>query len=108
MEKYRRQDKKKSKEKKKKLKQKLAAEEHGTTAAYYHLSTQYKPAYEDPPTLRNLPSEPNQEGHSDHNRMEEEKRKMLELLTEEFDLDYYSEPDSDSDSDRDYRYQMLV
>ena len=29
---------------------------------------------------------------------------MLELLKEEFDLDYYSH----SDSDTDYRYQTLV
>ena len=40
-----------------------------------------QPAYEeDPPTLRDLPPKPNQEGHSDCNRMEEEKRKVLELL----------------------------
>ena len=53
-----------------------------------------------------MPPEPIQEGHSDCNRTEEEKRKMLELLNEEFDLDYYSEFDSDSDTY--YRYQMLV
>ena len=71
-------------------------------------SPQYKPVCEEePPTLmRELPPEPYKGGHSDHNRTEEEKRKMLELLNEEFDLDYYSELDSDSDTD--YGYQTLV
>ena len=79
-----------------------------TATAYYLPDPQYKPAYEeDPPTLRNLPPEPNQNGHSDHNGLEGKKRKVLELLYEEFDFDYYSEPDSDSDLDTDYRYQML-
>ena len=49
--------------------------------------------------MRDLPLEPTQKGHSDHNRIEEEKRKMLELFNEEFDLDYNSELDSDSDLD---------
>ena len=48
-----------------------------------------------------MPLGPTQEGHSDHHKIEEENRKMLELLKEEFDLDYYS--DSDADSDMDYR-----
>ena len=56
--------------------------------------------------MRDLPPEPTHEGHSDSNRIEEEKRKMLELLKEEFDLDYYF--DSDLDLDTDYRYQTLV
>ena len=33
------------------LKQELAAEEHGASAAYYPLSPQYKPAYEEDPPL---------------------------------------------------------
>ena len=89
------------------LKQILTAEEHRTTTAYYPHSPQYKPVYEEPPTMvRDLPLEPTQEGHSDHNRIGEEKRKMLELLNKEFDLDYYSELDSNFDTY--YRYQMLV
>ena len=47
--------------------------------------------------MRDLPLEPTQEGHSVCNRIEEEKRKMLELLNGEFNLDSYSELDSDSD-----------
>ena len=54
--------------------------------------------------MRDLPVEPTQERHPDCNKIEEGKRQMLELLNEEFDLDYYS----DSDSDMDYRYQKLV
>ena len=68
----------------------------------------FKLAYEeDLPIMGDLPLEPTQEGHLECNRIEEEKRKMLELL-KEYDLDYYSDPDSDSDSDTDYRYQTLV
>ena len=107
MDKYKRQNKT-EKQRKEELKQKLAAEEHRATAAYYPPNPQYKPPYEeDPLTLvRNLPLGPTQEGPSDCSGTEEEKRKMLELLNEEFDLDYYSELDSDSDTD--YRYPMLL
>ena len=96
---------------KKSIRTKTKFDNRGTQASHSLLSPspQYKPAYEeDLPILRNLPPEPNQKGHLDCNRMEEERRKVLELLNEEFDLDYYSEPDCDSDSDTDYRYQMLV
>ena len=83
---------KKAKEKEKQikeeeLKQKLAAEEHRATTTYYPLSPQYNSAdEEDPPTLRELPPEPTMEGHSDYNRIEEDNRKMLELLNEKFDF----------------------
>ena len=54
------------------LKQELTAEEHGASATYYPPSPQYKAAYEeDPPIMRDLPPEPTQEGHLDHNRIEE-------------------------------------
>ena len=87
----------------------MAAEKHGASAAYYPTSPQYKPAYEeDPPIIRDQPLRPTKEGQSDSHKMEEEKRKMLELLKEEFDLDCYSDSDSDSDSDTDYRYQTPV
>ena len=56
--------------------------------------------------MTDLPPEPTQEGHSDHNRIEKKKRKMLELLNGEFDFDYYSELESDYDLDTDYRYQI--
>ena len=88
----------------------MTAEEYGATAAYYPSSPQYKPVCEEesPTLMADLPPEPTQEGHSDHNRIEEEKRKMLELLNEEFYLDNYSGLDSDSDLDTDYRYQTLA
>ena len=47
--------------------------------------------------MRELPLEPTQEGHTDCNRIQKKKRKMLELLNEEFDLDYYSDSDLDTD-----------
>ena len=91
--------------KKEKLKQEQAAKEHRASAAYYPPSPQYKPAYEeDSPIMRDLPLEPTQGSHLDYYKIEEERRQMLELLNEEFDLDYYS----DSDSDVDCRYQTLV
>ena len=72
--------------KEEKLKQELTAEEHRASAAYYPPSPQYKPAYEeDPPIMRDLPPEPTQDVHSDHHKMKEEMRQMLELLKEELD-----------------------
>ena len=58
------------------------------------------------PLKRDMLLEQIQGRHSDCNKIEEEKRQMLELLNEEFDLDNYS--DSDSDSDTDCKYQTLV
>ena len=99
-----RQSKKEMQIKEERLKQELAAEEHGESAVYYPPSPWYKPTYEaDPPIMKDLPPELTQEGHSDHNKIGEEKRQMLELLKEKSDLDYYS----DSDSDMDCRYQTL-
>ena len=91
--------------KEEKLKQELAAEEQGASTAYCPPSPQYKAAYEEvPPIMRDLTLETTQEGHSDHHKIEGEKRQMLELLKEVLNLDYYS----DSDLDTDYRYQTLV
>ena len=79
-----------------------------TATVYYPPDPQHKPAYEeDPPILRNLPPESNQNGHSDHNGLEEEKRKVLELYMKNLTLITILSQTLFLIWDTDYRYQML-
>ena len=79
---------------------------------YYPSSPMYVPSYEEEPhalvrdLIPKLISEKprNVKQNRKENKMEEDRRIVLELLDEEKDLDYYW----DSDSDSDYNYQTYM